>query len=164
MVNVPVLPYNVDNISESSRSINRGNLTPTSINDDPTFWVPSKQSCQGANAVSSAGTCQKTQYIQSQIHLNDFVADESPPVTPTSPSGSNRSVTLSTGSGTIPIARSEKHMVLAMNPTRPKVASMTAKLDHTKFDTSLYQSVSEIKFKGRMQLTYNPLHYKRFGF
>ncbi|XP_037925312.1 synaptotagmin-5 [Hermetia illucens] len=120
LVNVPVLPYNVDNISESSRSINRGNLTPTSINDDPTFWVPSKQSCQGANAVSSA--------------------DESPPVTPTSPSGSNRSVTLSTGSGTIPIARSEKHMVLAMNPTRPKVASMTAKLDHTKFDTSLYQS------------------------
>lgn len=51
---------------------------------------------------------------------------------------------LSIGSGnTVPIARTDKHVVLAMSPARPKVSSMQAKLDHTKIDTSLYEQVSK---------------------
>lgn len=46
-------------------------------------------------------------------------------------------------SGPIPIARSEKHVVLTnSSPVRPRVSSMQSKLDHTKIDTSLYQPVS----------------------
>lgn len=44
-------------------------------------------------------------------------------------------------SNTVPIARTDKHVVLAMSPARPKVSSMQAKLDHTKIDTSLYEQV-----------------------
>lgn len=50
---------------------------------------------------------------------------------------------LSIGSGSnVPIARTNKHVVLAMSPARPKVSSMQAKLDHTKIDTSLYEQVN----------------------
>lgn len=51
---------------------------------------------------------------------------------------------LSTGSGsgnTVPIARTDKHVVLAMSPARPKVASMHGPLDHTKIEPSLYEQV-----------------------
>lgn len=68
-------------------------------------------------------------------------ADDSMPGTPTSPTGSHASMALSIGSGTVPIARTDKHVVLAMSPARPKVSSMQAKLDHTKIDTSLYEQV-----------------------
>lgn len=68
--------------------------------------------------------------------------DDSLPGTPTSPTSSHTSVALSTGSvNTVPIARTDKHVVLAMSPARPKVSSMQAKLDHTKIDTSLYEQV-----------------------
>lgn len=68
--------------------------------------------------------------------------DESMPGTPTSPTGSHNSMALSvSSSNTVPIARGEKHVVLAMSPARPKVSSMQSKLDHTKIDTSLYDQV-----------------------
>lgn len=70
-------------------------------------------------------------------------ADESLPGTPTSPTGSHNSMALSIGSGSVPIARSDKRIVLAMSPGRPKVSSMQSKLDHTKIDTSLYESVNK---------------------
>lgn len=58
---------------------------------------------------------------------------------PESPTSSN---SYQPFSGPIPIARSEKHVVLTnSSPVRPKVASMQAKLDHTKIDSSLYQKV-----------------------
>lgn len=54
---------------------------------------------------------------------------------------------LSIGSGNnVPIARANKHVVLAMSPARPKVSSMQAKLDHTKIDTSLYEQVMNHDF------------------
>lgn len=75
--------------------------------------------------------------------------DDSQPGTPVpiSPTNSHVSMALSTGSGsgnTVPIARTDKHVVLAMSPARPKVASMQAKLDHTKIDCSLYEQVRYI--------------------
>lgn len=71
-----------------------------------------------------------------------FFLDESMPGTPTSPTGSHTSMALSvSSSNTVPIARGEKHVVLAMSPARPKVSSMQSKLDHTKIDTSLYDQV-----------------------
>ena len=76
------------------------------------------------------------------IYYIIFFKDESLPQTPTSPSGSNRSITLSATSSNVPIARTDKHVVLATSPARPKVASMQSKLDHTKIDTSLYQKNS----------------------
>lgn len=123
--------YNVDNISECSRSLGgvggggKGNITPSSINtDDTSFWIPPPS---------------KT--IQQQVSTS---ADESPPSTPTSPTGSMKSNTFSITSCTsVPIARSDKHVVLGMGPTRPKVSSMNAKLDHTKIDMSLYRTVSD---------------------
>lgn len=68
--------------------------------------------------------------------------DESMPGTPTSPTGSHTSMAISiSSSNTVPIARGDKHVVLAMSPARPKVSSMQSKLDHTKIDTSLYDQV-----------------------
>ncbi|XP_049961498.1 synaptotagmin-5 isoform X2 [Schistocerca serialis cubense] len=43
------------------------------------------------------------------------------------------------GAVALPLARSDKHVVLATAPARPRVSSMHTKLDHTKIDTSLYQ-------------------------
>lgn len=64
------------------------------------------------------------------------------PQTPSSPTSSNRSLPLSTNS--VPIARTDKHVVLTnTSPARPKVASMQAKLDHTKIDMSLYKVPKE---------------------
>lgn len=121
------IPYNVDTIDATSiRSLTR---SPVSANDDPTFWVPHVQrqvsNCPSAGCSDAVVTS----------------ADESMPATPTSPTGSHNSMALSIGSGTVPIARTEKHVVLAMSPARPKVSSMQAKLDHTKIDTSLYENV-----------------------
>lgn len=45
-------------------------------------------------------------------------------------------------SNTVPLARTDKHVMLAMSPGRPKVSSMHSKLDHTKIDTSLYEQVN----------------------
>lgn len=77
-------------------------------------------------------------WIYIYLEIQTFT-DDSSPQTPNSPSDSNRSLALSTNS--IPIARTDKHVVLSTSPARPKVASMQAKLDHTKIDTSLYQKV-----------------------
>lgn len=72
------------------------------------------------------------------------IKDYSEPQSPTSPTSSNRSFALSVNS--IPIVRSDKHVVLtSTSPARPKMASMQAKLDHTKIDTSLYQQVCHVK-------------------
>ncbi|XP_037927834.1 synaptotagmin-5 [Teleopsis dalmanni] len=118
--------YNVDNISECARTTGKGNLSPTSVTtDDPTFWVPPPKT------------------VQQQVSTS---ADESPPPTPTSPTGSLKSNTLSMSStNSVPIARSDKHVVLGMNPIRPKVSSMNTKLDHTKIDMALYRNNSQQK-------------------
>jgi hypothetical protein len=119
-------PYN-DSVAGSSRSLNRNHGSPTSNNDDPTFWVP---------------------HVTLQQQPSNLHGDQQPssdessvPQTPSSPTSSNRSIAgLSVTS--IPIARSDKHIVLTCNsPARPKVSSMQQKLDHTKIDTSLYQEV-----------------------
>lgn len=129
--------YNVDNVNEVPRgkysSGNAGNLSPTSLkseDNDPAFWVP-------ASVTSTAA-------IQQQV---SNTTEESAPPTPRSPTGSLKSNTLSYCSTTsVPIARSDKHVVLAMHPSRPRVSSMNAKLDHTKIDMTLYRSVSEEDF------------------
>ncbi|XP_017037381.1 synaptotagmin-5 [Drosophila kikkawai] len=130
--------YNVDNLNEVPRGKfgagNGGNLSPTSLrseDNDPAFWVP-------ASVTSSA-----TAAIQQQV---SNTTEESAPPTPTSPTGSLKSNTLSYCSTTsVPIARSDKHVVLAMHPSRPRVSSMNAKLDHTKIDMTLYRSHSQPK-------------------
>lgn len=122
------IPYNVDDTA-SIRSLN--NRSPVSTHNDPTFWVPHVQR-QHSGGPSTGGAEGLT-----------TSADDSMPATPTSPTGSFNSMALSicSGSSNVPIARTDKHVVLAMSPARPKVASMQAKLDHTKIDTSLYDSV-----------------------
>lgn len=128
--------YNVDNLSECVARgklalSNAGNMSPTSLKSedaDPAFWVPA--------SVTSA-----TAAVQQQV--SNTTEDSAPP-TPTSPTGSLKSNTLSYCSTTsVPIARSDKHVVLAMHPSRPRVSSMNAKLDHTKIDMTLYRSVSK---------------------
>uniref|UniRef100_A0A1B0A9N4 C2 domain-containing protein n=1 Tax=Glossina pallidipes TaxID=7398 RepID=A0A1B0A9N4_GLOPL len=111
---------NVDNVSECSR---KGNQSPTSVNtEDTTFWVP-----------SAAKT------VQQQVSSS---AEESPPPdTPTSPTGSLKSNSLSISSASsLPAGCSDKCMGLAT--ARPKVSSMHAKLDYTKIDMNLYRTNS----------------------
>lgn len=130
LVGGPSIPYNVDTHDTASiRSLN--NRSPCSTHNDPTFWVPQVQR-QHSGCPSTGGA---DALVTS--------ADESLPATPTSPTGSFNSMALSicSGSSAVPIARTDKHVVLAMSPARPKVASMQAKLDHTKIDTSLYENV-----------------------
>ncbi|XP_064546820.1 synaptotagmin-1 [Drosophila montana] len=130
--------YNVDNLHEGVPRVklghnNAGNLSPTSLKSedaDPAFWVP-------ATVTSS------TAAVQQQV---SNTTEESAPPTPTSPTGSLKSNTLSLCSTTsVPIARSDKHVVLAMHPSRPRVSSMNAKLDHTKIDMTLYRSHTQPK-------------------
>ncbi|KAH8377905.1 hypothetical protein KR093_007826, partial [Drosophila rubida] len=132
--------YNVDHVHECvARSKlcgnHAGNLSPTSLRSedaDPAFWVP-------ASTVTNTATA-----VQQQV---SHTTEESAPPTPTSPTGSLKSNTLSYCSTTsaVPIARSDKHVVLAMQPGRPRVSSMNAKLDHTKIDMTLYRSHSQPK-------------------
>ncbi|CAG9798888.1 unnamed protein product [Chironomus riparius] len=118
LVHCEMLNNNESSIAGSSRSLNRNVGSPISNTDDPTFWVPGTSSITG--------------------HCSDIHSDYSEPQSPTSPTSSNRSFALSVNS--IPIVRSDKHVVLtSTSPARPKMASMQAKLDHTKIDTSLYQ-------------------------
>lgn len=118
----PSIPYNID--THDTMSIHSINKSPGST-DDPTFWVPPIQ--------------RQTSACPSDCNIPS--ADESLPQTPTSPTSSHNSMALSIA-GSVPIARTDKHVVLAMSPARPKVSSMQAKLDHTKIDTSLYENVS----------------------
>jgi hypothetical protein len=113
--------------------------SPTSNHiEDPTFWVPGAvggHCSDGKLKANYSRVSEKITFLPSDVE-----ADDSDPQTPTSPTSSNRSFTLSVNS--IPIVRSDKHVVLtSTSPARPKVASMQAKLDHTKIDTSLYQQV-----------------------
>lgn len=146
-----IIPFNMDaadTISQRSlhnrspvsmHSVGGTSLTGTAsglINssEDPTFWVPAKVQRQLNADTAAAGAAAA---ITS--------ADESLPMTPTSPTGSQTSAAFSIASGqtgsSMPIARSERHIVLTnMSPARPKVASMQAKLDPTKIDTSLYDN------------------------
>lgn len=130
--------YNVDNVNEfvargKLGNNNAGNLSPTSLKSedaDPAFWVPA--------SVTASATA-----VQQQV---SHTTEESAPPTPTSPTGSFKSNTLSyCSTASVPIARSDKHVVLAMHPGRPRVSSMNAKLDHTKIDMTLYRSVSIVR-------------------
>lgn len=68
------------------------------------------------------------------------------PQTPSSPTSSQKSLTLSTNS--VPITRTDKHVVLtSTSPARPRVASMHAKLDHTKIDMTMYKAKKEAPTK-----------------
>lgn len=136
---------NESSVAGSSRSLNRNISSPTSNTDDPTFWVP------GGAAGPSTSHCSDVHSgifttifdIRKFVYLKTIFKDYSEePQSPNSPTSSNRSFALSVNS--IPIARSDKHVILTTtSPARPKpkVASMQAKLDHTKIDTSLYQQV-----------------------
>ncbi|GAB0100920.1 Synaptotagmin [Sergentomyia squamirostris] len=103
--------------------------------EDPAFWVP---------------------VVRPGVGKGDSVAsDDSQLPTPTSPAESNRSV----ASSTVPIARNDKHVVLATSPARLKVSSMQAKLDHTKIDTSLYdKNVSPTPSVSTAENTHGVIH------
>ena len=88
------------------------------LTEDPTFWTP-----QGV-----------------QRQCSDPQSDDSSPQSPNSPTSSNRSLALSVNSmGAIARSDDRHRILISSSPVRPKVASMQAKLDHTKIDTSLYQ-------------------------
>lgn len=143
------IPYNVDTVD--STSLRSSNRSPVSANE--TFWVPTtsqRHPSTHSDAIATTSAGMNTQFSPKFIQKMDLLCkvsffswtDESVPGTPTSPTGSHTSMAISISSGnTVPIARTDKHVVLAMSPARPKVSSMQAKLDHTKIDTSLYEQV-----------------------
>lgn len=128
---------NESSVAGSSRSLNRNVSSPTSNHtEDPTFWVPAGTSIGHCSDIPSGWSS----FLSGNNFLIQFYSssDDSDPPSPNSPTSSNRSFALSVNS--IPIVRSDKHVVLTTtSPARPKMASMQAKLDHTKIDTSLYQ-------------------------
>ncbi|XP_067002242.2 synaptotagmin-5 [Anabrus simplex] len=108
---------------------------------DDKFWVP--PNLQRQASVDTSG--------------DDSLAGT--PCTPTAPPPFSESTT----PVALPLARSDKHVVLST--TRPRVSSMHTKLDHTKIDTSLYQKASpsrtpslpeEQRGSIHMSLTYDP--------
>lgn len=152
------IPYNVDTVDSTSlRSSNRS--PSSSVNE--TFWVPTinpRHPSTHSDAYPATLTGEHLSNSLSRWNLGTSPVlfplrvrfysylDDSQPSTPipTSPTGSHASMAMSTGSGnTVPIARTDKHVVLAMSPARPKVASMQAKLDHTKIEPSLYEQVND---------------------
>lgn len=132
------IPYNVDgggggNGGDTISLRSQHNRSPVSMGggggDDPTFWVPAHVQRQLNSAAAAA----------------DLESTTSLPGTPTSPTGSYASAAFSIASGQtgcgVPIARTDRHVVLAPHsPARPRVASMQAKLDPAKIDTSLYDN------------------------
>lgn len=160
---------NESSVAGSSRSLNRNVSSPTSNHtEDPTFWVPGASGGQCSDVHSGelshpiTFTC--LSYNISISVCFQWQADDSDPQTPTSPTSSNRSFTLSVNS--IPIVRSDRHVVMtSTSPARPKVASMQAKLDHTKIDTSLYQQVGEGRHEIQpAKLAFLELRYINFAF
>lgn len=119
LVNCGMSYNNGNSMAGSSRSLNRQPGSPTSnITEDPTFWAP-----QGV-----------------QRQCSDPQSDDSSPQSPNSPTSSNRSLAISVNSmGAIARSDDRHRILISSSPVRPKVASMQAKLDHTKIDTSLYQ-------------------------
>ncbi|ALC38676.1 Sytalpha [Drosophila busckii] len=144
LVTGAVAGYSVqhESLPRSKLQLNAGgNLSPTSLNGEQTeqtaFWVPA--------SVSASTTAAVQQQVLVGGNNNNNTEDSAPP-TPTSPTGSMKSNTLSfCSTNSVPIARSDKHVVLAMHPSRPRVSSMNAKLDHTKIDMTLYRSHSQPK-------------------
>ncbi|XP_054283657.1 synaptotagmin-5 isoform X2 [Macrosteles quadrilineatus] len=113
-----------------------------SLNRSPSqdkFWVP-------PNLQRQSSVC------QSEASSND----DSPPGSPRSPTPSQFS------GGAEPLVRNDKQVVLTT--TRPRVSSMHTKLDHTKIDTTLYQSQparsssepEELRGSVHLTLTYDP--------
>lgn len=141
-------------VAGSSRSLNRNISSPTTSThtDDPTFWVPSTSGAVGGhcNNDTASGIDLFSLFVKLTLknirNKNNyyFRIDSEAPQSPTSPTSSNRSFALSVNSNSIPIVRSDKHVVLTTtSPARfGKVVSMQTKLDHTKIDTSLYQQVT----------------------
>lgn len=136
----------LESMAGSSRSLNRNSGSPisnvTTNMDDPSFWVPHAlgTQVQPPMEVQPVNLMVNTSYDGA---VGTDGSDDSLPPTPTSPTESNRSIN-SMNSSNVPQARSEKHILLAMSPARPKVSSMQTKLDYTKIDTSLYVSMVQI--------------------
>ncbi|XP_046676229.1 synaptotagmin-5 [Homalodisca vitripennis] len=114
-----------------------------SLNRSPSqdkFWVP-------PNLKRQSSVC------QSEASSNE----DSPPGSPRSPTPSQ----FSQGQAE-PLVRNDKQVVLTT--TRPRVSSMHTKLDHTKIDTTLYQSApsrsssepEELRGSVHLTLTYDP--------
>lgn len=138
-------------VAGSSRSLNHNSGSPisnvTTNMDDPSFWVPHALGTQvqppievqPANMMVNVG-------YDTATGTDGMGSDDSLPPSPTSPTESNRSITSANSSTNVPLARGDKHILLAMSPARPKVSSMQTKLDYTKIDTSLYVSAHHVQF------------------
>nr|CAD7438691.1 unnamed protein product [Timema bartmani] len=153
----------------SSRTLNR------SPSDDK-FWVPhnlKRQSsiCQSDAPDTSGVTSNGARNNECCVFSPDVEDSGSPtPSTPlgsaTAPFGGSQTMGESSPPVALPLARSDKHVVLSTtNPSRPRVSSMHTKLDHTKIDTTLYQkpppsraSSEPEDLRGSLQMTlsYDP--------
>lgn len=156
LVGPAAIAYNIDTVdSTSMRSLHNRSPTASSATDDPAFWVPAsvQRQVNAANAAAAAAAAAVAASATATAIDAAMSADESQPHTPpASPTGSQASAAFSVASGqtiatigsaSLPIARTDRHVVLTSLATppalaRPKVASMQAKLDPALIDTSLY--------------------------
>jgi hypothetical protein len=147
----------------SSRTLNH------SPSVDDKFWVPpnlKRQAsvCHSENADTSGEDSMPATPI---TPLGCTASSPFPHVSQTeqtnggTPSAGALAAAISGGSLALPLARSDKHIILSTtNPARPRVSSMHTKLDHTKIDTSLYQKAPPSRtpslpedLRGSIQLT-----------
>lgn len=102
------IPYNVDAVAGTSRYLNRNTGSPLAKTDDPPFWAS-----QGI--YKNAQSC--GQLIDS--------SDEEPPDDSADSSSSCKSVI---AVGSVPIARTDKHVVLSTtSPAKPTTSTVKAK-------------------------------------
>ncbi|XP_055592712.1 synaptotagmin-2 [Uranotaenia lowii] len=102
------IPYNVDAIPGTSRYLNRNNGSPLAKADDPPFWA-----AQGLYKKPN-NTCQ----------LIDSSDEDNPDDSADSSSSCKSVITV----GPVPIARTDKHVVLTTtSPARPTTSTVKAK-------------------------------------
>uniref|UniRef100_A0A8D8KRI2 Synaptotagmin-9 n=1 Tax=Culex pipiens TaxID=7175 RepID=A0A8D8KRI2_CULPI len=107
------IPYNVDAVAGSSRYLNRNNGSPLAKADDPPFWA-------------SQGIYKKPSNTGQLIDSSDEEA-------PDDSADSSSSCMSVIAVGSVPIARTDKHVVLSTtSPARPTTATVKAKNNQSK--------------------------------
>lgn len=110
------IPYNVDAVAGTSRYLNRNTGSPLAKTDDPPFWA-------------SQGIYKTTQSTGQLIDSSD----EEPPDDSADSSSSCKSVI---AVGSVPIARTDKHVVLSTtSPAKPTTSTVKAKNNQQKSTT-----------------------------
>ncbi|XP_019932833.3 synaptotagmin-2 [Aedes albopictus] len=107
------IPYNVDAVAGTSRYLNRNTGSPLAKTDDPPFWA--------------------SQGLYKTTHTNGQLIDSSDEEPPEDSADSSSSCKSVIAAGSVPIARTDKHVVLSVtSPAKPTTSTVKAKNNQPK--------------------------------